>query len=97
MDVFLKEAPQVAEAFNGLIRSIVVSKGLDEKMKQLIYIALKAANRDETAVKFHVLMARQLGATKEEVVDAILVTLTVCGISGVTSCLPVAIDCFQAG
>ncbi len=77
MDVFLKEAPEVAAAFNGLIMSLVASKGLDAKTKQLIYIAMKASMGDEMAVRAHVPMAKAAGATKEEVVDAILMTLTV--------------------
>lgn len=95
MDVFQKEAPQVAEAFNGLIQAIVSSKGLDEKTKQLIYISIKAAQGDETAVKFHVPMAKKLGATKAEVIDAILITLTVSGIKGVATCLPGAVKEFE--
>jgi alkylhydroperoxidase/carboxymuconolactone decarboxylase family protein YurZ len=95
MEIFQKEAPEVAKAFDELIRSIVASKGLDEKTKQLIYIAMKASSGDETAVKFHVPMAKQLGATKEEVIDAILLTLTVSGIKGVASCLPGAVSCFD--
>ena len=95
MEIFHKEAPQVAEAFNGLIQSLIASRGLDEKTKQLIYIALKAAQGDETAVKFHVPMARKLGATKAEVVDAILITLTISGIRGVAACLPGAVKEFE--
>ena len=95
MEVFQQEAPEVAKAFDGLIQSLVASKGLDEKTKQLIYIALKAAQGDETAIKFHVPMAKQAGATKEEVIDAILVTLTVCGIRGVATCLPGAVQQFD--
>ncbi len=95
MDLFQKEAPEVAKAFNGLIESIVESKGIDAKTKQLIYIALKAAQGDDTAIKFHVPMAKQLGATKEEVKDAILMTLTVSGIKGVATCLPGAISIFD--
>lgn len=71
MEVFREEAPAVATAFDQLIQSLVATKGLDEKTKQLIYIAMKAAQGDETAVKFHVPMAKKLGATREEVVDAI--------------------------
>ncbi|MDD1678107.1 MAG: hypothetical protein LUO93_02840 [Methanomicrobiales archaeon] len=37
--IFQKEAPDVAKAFNDLIRTLVASKGLDQKTKQLIYIA----------------------------------------------------------
>jgi AhpD family alkylhydroperoxidase len=95
MDLFQKEAPEVAKAFNGLIESIVESKGIDAKTKQLIYIALKAAQGDDTAIKFHVPMAKQLGATKEEVKDAILMTLTVSGIKGVATCLPGAMSIFD--
>lgn len=95
MEVFQKEAPEVATAFNNLIQSLVGSHGLDEKTKQLIYIAMKAAQGDDTALKFHVPMAKKLGATKAEVVDAILLTLTVCGIKGVVTCLPGAVAAFE--
>lgn len=78
----------LAKAFDDLIKAIVASKGLDEKTKQLIYIAIKASNGDVSAVNAHIPMAKKLGATKEEVVDAILMTLTVSGIRGVVSCLP---------
>jgi AhpD family alkylhydroperoxidase len=91
MDVFKKEAPDVAEAFNTLIMSLVTSKGLDQKTKQLIYIAMKAAMGDEMAVRAHVPMAKAAGATKEEEVDALLMTLTVSGIRGVVTCLPEAV------
>ena len=95
MDVFQKEAPEVATAFNGLIQSLVASKGLDPKTKQLIYIAMKASTGDAMAVRFHVPMAKAAGATREEVVDAILMTLTVSGIRGVASCLPEVVKQFE--
>jgi alkylhydroperoxidase/carboxymuconolactone decarboxylase family protein YurZ len=95
MEVFQKEAPEVAIAFDNLIQSLVGSRGLDEKTKQLIYIAMKAAEGDDTALKFHVPMAKKLGATKAEVVDAILMTLTVSGIKGVVTCLPGAVAAFE--
>lgn len=95
MEVFQKEAPEVAAAFNGLIKSIVASKGIDEKTKQLIYIAIKASMGDEMAVKAHVPMAKAAGATKAEVVDAILLTLAVSGIRGVVTCLPGAVKEFE--
>lgn len=95
MDVFQKEAPEVAKAFNMLIESLVSSPGLDPKTKQLIYIAMKAAQGDNTAVSFHIPMAKQLGATKAEVIDAILLTLTVSGLNGISTCLPEAIRIFE--
>ncbi len=96
MVVFQQEAPAVAEAFNALIGSLVASPGLDVKTKQLIYIAMKAAMGDDTAVKFHVPMAKAAGATRAEVVDALLMTLTVSGIRGVALCLPEALEHFDS-
>ena len=49
---------------------------------------MKAAQADDVTIKFHVPMAKKPGATKEEVVDAILMTLAVSGIKGVAMCLP---------
>ena len=95
MDVFKKEAPEVAKAFDGLIQAIVDSKGLDEKTKQLIYIAMKSALDDPLAVKFHVSMAKKLGVRREELVDAILMTITVAGIKPVVSILPEALQVYE--
>ncbi len=96
LDVFYKEAPEVATAFDGLIDALKATNGVDGKTKQLIYIALKATNADVTAITFHVAMAKQLGATREEVRDAILITLTTCGLAGVASCLPKAMEIYDA-
>lgn len=95
MEIFKNEAPEVAKAFNGLITSLIATKGLDQKTKQLIYIAMKASMGDVMAVKAHIPMAKQSGATKEEVVDAILMTLAVSGIRGVVTCLPGAVKQFE--
>jgi AhpD family alkylhydroperoxidase len=95
MELFQKEAPEVAAAFNSLIMALVASKGLDQKTKQLIYIAMKAAMGDDMAVKAHVPMAKAAGATREEVIDAILMTLTVSGIRGIAHCLPEAVHQFE--
>lgn len=95
LDVFKREAPDVASAFNGLVQSLIETKGLDSKTKQLIYIGIKAALGDEMAVKFHVPMAKKLGATREEIKDTILLTLTTSGLKGVVSCLPKALESFD--
>ena len=95
MEIFQKESPEVSAAFDGLIEALVATKGMDAKTKQLVYIALQAALGNATAIYFHVPMAKKAGASREEVKDAILITLTVCGLKGVASCLPVALDVFD--
>jgi len=95
MDVFLHEAPDVAQAYNELIEALKSTTGLDAKTKQLIYIGIKSSMGDSTAVYYHVPMAKKLGATREEVRDTILITLTVCGLKGVASCLPLALETYD--
>jgi alkylhydroperoxidase/carboxymuconolactone decarboxylase family protein YurZ len=95
LEVFQKEAPEVAKAFDGLIQALKDTTGLDPKTKQLVYIGIKAALGDTTAIFYHVPMARKLGATREEVKDTILITLSVCGLKGVASCLPLALETYD--
>jgi alkylhydroperoxidase/carboxymuconolactone decarboxylase family protein YurZ len=40
-------------------------------------------------------MAKKLGATREEIKDTILITLSVCGLKGVASCLPAALEIYD--
>ncbi|NJO88564.1 MAG: carboxymuconolactone decarboxylase family protein [Chloroflexia bacterium] len=95
LEIFQKEAPEVAEAFNGLIEALKNSSGLDAKTKQLVYIGIKSSMGDTTAIYFHVPMAKKLGATREEIRDTILITLSVCGLKGVASCLPTALEIYD--
>jgi alkylhydroperoxidase/carboxymuconolactone decarboxylase family protein YurZ len=93
--VFAKEAPALAAAFDNVIAALKESNGLDEKTKHLIYISMKAASGDNAAVFFHVPMAKKLGATRNEVRDAVLMTITVCGLQAIARCLPAALDIFD--
>jgi alkylhydroperoxidase/carboxymuconolactone decarboxylase family protein YurZ len=95
LEIFQQEAPEVAKAFDGLITALKETKGLDGKTKQLVYIGIKSAMGDTTAIFYHVPMAKKLGATREEVKDAILITLSVCGLKGVASCLPTALEMYD--
>ncbi len=95
LDIFQKEAPEVATAFDGLIEALKSTSGLDPKTKQLVYIGIKASVGDTTAIHYHVPMAKKLGATREEIRDTILITLTVCGLKGVASCLPTALEVYD--
>lgn len=85
--VFQNEAPEVAEAYNQLILSLIKTKALDTKSKQLIYIAMKIVTSDFVAVKFHVPMAKKAGASRDEVLETVLLSLTVCGLKGISHCL----------
>ena len=95
LEVFYREAPSVSAAFDGLVQSLRHYKGLDDKTKQLVYIGIKSALGDAKALYFHVPMAKKAGASRDEVKESILITLTVCGLEGVASCLPLALDVYD--
>lgn len=95
LKVFIDETPEVSHGFDTLMKSISATKGLDTKTKQLIYIGIQAALGDVEPIKFLVPMAKEAGATREAVKDAILLTLTICGLKGVISCLPTAMKVYD--
>jgi AhpD family alkylhydroperoxidase len=95
MKVFQEEAPEVAQAFGGLIQSVADMKALSPKMKQLIYIAIRASQGETTAVTSHVPSAKQAGATRDELKEAIVMTAVVCGIKGIASCLIPALEAYD--
>jgi alkylhydroperoxidase/carboxymuconolactone decarboxylase family protein YurZ len=95
LEVFKKEAPEIQEAYAGVINAMIASNGLDAKTKQLIYIAMKVVTDDKNAVKYHIPMAKSLGATRDEIKDVILLSLTVVGLKGISNFLPDALELFD--
>jgi AhpD family alkylhydroperoxidase len=63
------------QTFMDFAQSLPYQTGLDEKTFQLIYIALQAQNGAVGSVAAHTGLAKKAGATKEEVVGAVLTTL----------------------
>jgi alkylhydroperoxidase/carboxymuconolactone decarboxylase family protein YurZ len=92
--VLQKESPQVSEAFTNLIAAVSAG-GPDAKTRQLIFIGIKASLGDASAVAAHVPMAKNEGASREEILGAILMTLTVSGIQGITNCLIPALEAYE--
>jgi alkylhydroperoxidase/carboxymuconolactone decarboxylase family protein YurZ len=93
--VFLAEAPQHAEAFMAAVQGLGAASALDRKAEELAYLAVLAALRLESGVPFHVELAKQAGATRDEVISAVLIGLPAAGL-GVTQALPVALAAFDA-
>lgn len=94
--VLKQEAPEVSDAFNGLLSAIAAKGSLDDKIRQLVFIGIKSSQGDIPAVTSHIPMAKQAGATREEVRDTIIMTLAVSGVQGVASCLVPALECFDS-
>ena len=91
---FLTEAPDQARTWGTLVQGLAEATALDRKTAALAYLAVLAVLSLESGIPFHVQSARQAGATREEVISAILVGLPAAG-HGVTQVLPAAIAAFD--
>ena len=91
-EMFQKECPDIAARFSDLVEAQKALKGLDAKTKQLINIAIQTANRNPKGVKIHAMMAKNEGATREEIVGAVVLNLHHSGLASVLDCLPAAIE-----
>jgi alkylhydroperoxidase/carboxymuconolactone decarboxylase family protein YurZ len=92
---FITEAPDHARAWAAMVQSLAQASALDGKTSALAYLAVLAALGRESGIPFHVREARQAGASREEVISAILVGLPAAG-HAATQALPVAIEAFDA-
>ena len=92
--LFLKESPRHAQAWMTAVRGLAVASALDEKTQTLAYLAVLAALRLESGVPFHVAHAKEGGASRDEVMSAILVGLPAAG-NAVTQVLPAALRAYD--
>ena len=92
--IFLTQTPGQGEAFMDYAEKLAAASNLDPKTSELAYIAVLAALRMDSGIPFHVAQARAAGATREEVLSAVLVGLPAAGL-GVTQSLPAAIKALE--
>ena len=93
--VFMSEAPEHAKAWAGMVQGLASASALDAKTSVLAYIAVLAALNRNSGIPFHVQSAKEAGASREEVISAILVGLPAAG-HVVTQALPVAFETYDA-
>ncbi|MHC5407944.1 carboxymuconolactone decarboxylase family protein [Listeria seeligeri] len=93
-EVFAKEAPEFQAAWMETVQKLDAASKLDKKTEELAYIAVMAAVRLESGIPFHVKMAKSNGATRDEIISAILVGLPAVG-NIVTTSLPAAIESYD--
>lgn len=67
--------PEVAGAFMGLQGAAFADGALSAKVKELISVAIGAYNRCQYCIVYHVYNAYKAGATREEILEAAMVTV----------------------
>jgi alkylhydroperoxidase/carboxymuconolactone decarboxylase family protein YurZ len=93
--LFVEKAPGHARAWMDAVRGLEGATALDKKTAELAYIAVLSALRLQGGIPFHVTLAKQAGASRDEVVSAVLIGLPAAG-NGVTEVLPAALRAYEA-
>ena len=91
---FMQEASAHAQAWLTMVQSLDSASALDKKTEELAYLAVLAALQLQSGVPLHVRLAKQAGASREEVISAIPVGLPAAGQS-VTQVLPATISAYD--
>ena len=92
---FMSEAPEHAQAWGGLVQGLSSASALDKKTQALAYLSVLAALQRESGIPFHVKSAKEAGASREEVISAVLVGLPAAG-HVVTQVLPAVVAAYDA-
>ncbi|MDT8719474.1 carboxymuconolactone decarboxylase family protein [Clostridium sp. 19966] len=91
---FFKEAPEHQKAWMEAVQKLDAASKLDPKTEEIAYISVMCANRLFSGLNFHVKHAKQLGATRDEIISAVLVGLPAVG-NIVIQALPIAVEAYD--
>lgn len=95
-EILAREAPEYLELFHKTYMYVVEERtALSPKMKELIIIAVDAAQFYERGLRSHIRSALKLGATKDEIVEALLASSLAAGIHALSVAMPVFDDVLQ--
>lgn len=70
-----RAAPETMKAFGALSAAATMSRALDSKTKELMALAIGIAVHCDGCVAYHTKMARQHGATREEVAETVALAI----------------------
>ena len=87
-ELFAKEAPKQQQAWMTAVKSMGDASALDAKTQHLAYLAVLAAEGLQSGIPFHVKLAKESGASREEVISALLVGLPAVGHRVIAALVP---------
>jgi alkylhydroperoxidase/carboxymuconolactone decarboxylase family protein YurZ len=91
---FAKNAPEHQKIWMETAQRLSEASKLDKKTDELAYIAVLAALRLESGIPFHVKQAKMLGASRDEVISAVLIGLPAAG-NVVIQSIPIAVQAYE--
>ncbi len=93
--IFLQEAPAHAGAWLEAVQNLEKASSLDRKTGELAYLAVMAAVGLDSGIPFHVRLAKEGGASRDEIISAVLVGLPAVG-NAVVKALPIALQAYDS-
>jgi alkylhydroperoxidase/carboxymuconolactone decarboxylase family protein YurZ len=91
---FAQNAPEHQKIWMETAMKLDSANKLDKKTETLAYIAVLAALRLDSGIPFHVIEAKKAGASREEVISAVLIGLPAAG-NAVIQSLPAAVQAYD--
>ena len=91
-EFFTRAYPEASEQFRALHRSIIADSPLDPKTQQLLYISNLAALGYAPAIQAHLPLALRAGASREEILAALLTSVPAAGLVPVLPVLQIVSD-----
>lgn len=94
---YLAEAAgEPGRAFKGFIDALYGRSPLDPKARELVFLGVQTALGLENSVRAHVPRALAAGATRDEIVAAMMISVANGGVSGALRCVAVVDEIVQA-
>jgi alkylhydroperoxidase/carboxymuconolactone decarboxylase family protein YurZ len=90
-----QEYPDIAQCISDSIGKLIGLTALDEKTRQLVYIAAQTAVNYPLAVKYHVPFALDAGASQDEIVGAAAIAAMAAGPKGFVRSFPAIIEAVE--
>lgn len=87
--------PENVNAFMGLLGTTYEPKALDLKTKELMSVAIGCYNRCEYCIVYHSYKAFEAGATKEEIIEAAMVSVAFGGGPSMAYSVTLLKDCID--
>ena len=89
------DKPEVVSAVSNLRNVILQTSTLDQKTNALVGLGIAVALKDQNAISGHIKIAKQAGATEDEVVSTILLAIPSCGAPAALDALPLVWDIYK--
>lgn len=96
MKHLISEAPGVSDAFFNLTAQIRSKSSLGAKTNELVLLGIFTASRSPKGLVTHIERALEAGATRDDILSAIILALPVAGIGAVNQALDTAMSTLDA-